>query len=134
MKTKLPKAQSLDNGSKMKNLNLKNLNDVLLLQNEVLKKSTCLYFLLLNNEIQYIGITDHLNKRLYQHKRKSVIVFDDFRSLYGSFKQRDENELIKIFKPVFNKAMNPDHLAIKPMFNGKNLIGRNNWEINRSKK
>lgn len=66
------------------------------------------YFLLLNNEIIYIGQTTNLKKRLTQWNSKRE--FDDYRIFECPVKKLNgyEKYCIQLLRPILNKSLNPD--------------------------
>lgn len=69
----------------------------------------CVYFLFHNHKIVYIGKTNNIQNRIYQHKMESIKTFTDFRCIrFPSDEEAiiNEVEYIKHYLPKYNIANN----------------------------
>ena len=96
----------LENRKRKENIKNKISKGIKLSSQDALPDDTYIYALYDEKDIVYIGITKELNQRIKQHKRtkkvfsshKILNIFDDrFYAL------REENNLIKVHKPKYNK-------------------------------
>ena len=97
----------LENRKRKENIKNKISKGIKLSSQDALPDDTYIYALYDEEDIVYIGITKELNQRIKQHKRtkkvfssshKILNIFDDrFYAL------REENNLIKVHKPKYNK-------------------------------
>ena len=64
------------------------------------------YFLIYRNEIVYVGKSNKVHRRIQQHVKNNIIVFDRWYCMkYDDMfiAGQRENEYIKLFKPKYNK-------------------------------
>lgn len=77
-----------------------------------------IYFLILKNEIIYIGSTENLNNRISFHRKNKRLRFDSFYYIsydYDNLQKMRYNEALYIrkIKPKYNREFNPDSEKIK---------------------
>ena len=79
-----------------------------------------IYFLILNDEIVYIGSSSNCTHRLSTHRRERNIVFNRYHvlnkpSTKGRYLVSLEAAYIRHYKPRFNRTFNPDYLEGKKL-------------------
>lgn len=77
----------------------------------------CVYFLIYENSIVYVGKTKSLQLRLYKHKLKKKVIFESVfwvESFSASRRTAIEVKYIDIFKPKYNE-IHPNKKYLKKM-------------------
>ena len=80
-----------------------------------------LYFLIWANEIVYVGSSNDVHKRLATHKKHPVQKYNKYAIIEtrekGLALNRMERDIIREWKPIYNKNANPDyHDGSKPIW------------------